>query len=174
MSGRLFSVYLKSRQTESVSSTVEIFTVGQFSSGYRNFLGNLRLESGLTVRRVFGGVHAVKWKALAEARAVIDADAPEKMDIVPEALLERELAAKDDELMVLSEQLQTSQMEIKVGGSQLGRRNEGLQLELGRLKKGLAEAEARAEAMTLENARLQRLADDVGGRPVHCHALHID
>ena len=61
-----------------------------------------------------------------------------------QALLERELSAKDDELMVLSEQLQTSQMEIKVGGSQLGRRNEGLQLELGRLKKSLAEAEARA------------------------------
>jgi len=34
-----------------------------------------------------------------------------------------------------------------VGGSQLGRRNEGLQLELGRLKKSLAEAEARADAL---------------------------
>ena len=88
-----------------------------------------------------------------------------------QALLERELAAKDDELMVLSEQLQTSQMEIKVGGSQLGRRNEGLQLELGRLKKSLAEAEARADALQRrersprpatppsESARLQRQAE---------------
>jgi len=64
-----------------------------------------------------------------------------------QALLERELFAKDDELMVLSEQLQTSQMEIKVGGSQLGRRNEGLQLEMGRLKKSLVEAEARADSL---------------------------
>ena len=37
--------------------------------GYRAILGNLRLESGLTVRRVFGGAHTDTWRALAEARA---------------------------------------------------------------------------------------------------------
>ena len=55
--------------------------------GYRAILGNLRLESGLTVRRVFGGAHADTWMALAEAREAIDAAAPEKMDIVLGALL---------------------------------------------------------------------------------------
>ena len=55
--------------------------------GYRAILGNLRLESGLTVRRVFGGAHADKWKALAEARVAIDADAPEKMRFALGALL---------------------------------------------------------------------------------------
>ena len=47
--------------------------------GYRAILGNLRLESGLTVRRVFGDAHAAKWKALAKAREAIDAKAPLKM-----------------------------------------------------------------------------------------------
>ena len=60
--------------------------------GYRAILGNLRLESGLTVRRVFGGAHAATWKALAKARVVIDAVAPGKMDAVLAALL-----AEDDE-----------------------------------------------------------------------------
>ena len=55
--------------------------------GYRAILGNLRLESGLTVRRVFGGAHTDKWTALAEARAVSDAMAPSKMERVLEALL---------------------------------------------------------------------------------------
>ena len=36
--------------------------------GYRAILGNLRLESGLTVRRVFGGAHTAKWLALGKAR----------------------------------------------------------------------------------------------------------
>ena len=54
--------------------------------GYRAILGNLRLESVLTVRRVFGGVHADTWWALAKAREAIDAAAPEKMDAVLEAL----------------------------------------------------------------------------------------
>ena len=55
--------------------------------GYRAILGNLRLESGLTVRRVFGGAHTDTWMALAEAREVIDATAPNKMDSVLGALL---------------------------------------------------------------------------------------
>ena len=55
--------------------------------GYRAILGNLRLESGLTVRRVFGGAHADTWKALGKARAAIDAMAPQKMDAVLGALL---------------------------------------------------------------------------------------
>ena len=64
--------------------------------GYRAILGNLRLESGLTVRRVFGGAHAATWKALAEARAAIDAMAPHKMDIVLGALLANR-GTRDDE-----------------------------------------------------------------------------
>ena len=55
--------------------------------GYRAILGNLRLESGLTVRRVFGGAHADTWKALAEARKASDAEAPGKMTVVLGALL---------------------------------------------------------------------------------------
>ena len=55
--------------------------------GYRAILGNLRLESGLTVRRVFGGAHTATWKALAEARMAIDALAPHKMDEVLVSLL---------------------------------------------------------------------------------------
>ena len=37
------------------------------SYGYRAFLGNLKLESGLTVGDVFGGENRKKWEAWAEA-----------------------------------------------------------------------------------------------------------
>jgi hypothetical protein len=43
--------------------------------GYRAILGNLRLESGLTVQRVFGGAHRDTWAALGEARTAIEKDA---------------------------------------------------------------------------------------------------
>ena len=36
--------------------------------GYRTFLGNLRLESGLSVRQVFGGAHRRVWEEYGEAR----------------------------------------------------------------------------------------------------------
>ena len=55
--------------------------------GYRAILGNLRLESGLTVRRVFGGAHADTWKALGKARFATDAQAPAKLRGVLGALL---------------------------------------------------------------------------------------
>ena len=62
--------------------------------GYRAILGNLRLESGLTVRRVFGADSRIagvtpraKWLALAEAREAIDVTAFSKMRAVLFALL---------------------------------------------------------------------------------------
>jgi hypothetical protein len=39
--------------------------------------------------------------------------------------------AKDDELLVLGEKLQTTQLELKVGGASLGSKNEELLQELG-------------------------------------------
>ena len=55
--------------------------------GYRAILCNLCLESGLTVRQVFGGVHRAKWMALGRARRAIDGMAPENVQWVLEALL---------------------------------------------------------------------------------------
>ena len=43
----------------------------QVNYGYRAILGNLRLESGLTVRDVFGGANRDKWVALGRARRLI-------------------------------------------------------------------------------------------------------
>ena len=55
--------------------------------GYRAILGNLRFESGLTVRRVFGGAHRDKWVALGDARFAIDGAAAVNVQHVLEALL---------------------------------------------------------------------------------------
>lgn len=44
----------------------------EVSYGYRAFLGNLQLESGLTVGEVFGGEQRAKWEALAEAGRAAD------------------------------------------------------------------------------------------------------
>ena len=46
------------------------------------------------------------------------------------ALLQKECATRDDEILVLSEQLQAAHLEIKVGGSALGRKNEELEQQL--------------------------------------------
>ena len=67
------------------------------SYGYRAILGNLRLESGLTVRRVFGGAHRAKWEALGAARKAIDAEAPHNVKDVLDALLATSGVPGEDE-----------------------------------------------------------------------------
>ena len=59
----------------------------QVSYGYRAFLGNLQLESGLTVGDVFGGEQRKKWMALAKAGAAADAQEPNEVKAVLDALL---------------------------------------------------------------------------------------
>ena len=59
----------------------------QVSYGYRAFLGNLQLESGLTVGDVFGGEQRAKWQALAEAGRAADAAEPDEVKAVLDALL---------------------------------------------------------------------------------------
>ena len=57
------------------------------------------------------------------------------------ALLQRECAARDEQIMVLAEKLQAAQLEIKIGGSQLGRKNEELAMELQTTKAALMQAQ---------------------------------
>ena len=57
------------------------------SYGYRAFLGNLKLESGLTVGDVFGGENRKKWEAWAEAGRGADAKEPVEVKAVLDALL---------------------------------------------------------------------------------------
>ena len=59
----------------------------EVSYGYRAFLGNLQLESGLTVGDVFGGEQRAKWQALAEAGGAADAAEPDEVEAVLDALL---------------------------------------------------------------------------------------
>lgn len=59
----------------------------EVSYGYRAFLGNLQLESGLTVGEVFGGEQRAKWEALAEAGRAADAVEPHEVRAVLDALL---------------------------------------------------------------------------------------
>ena len=59
----------------------------EVSYGYRAFLGNLQLESGLTVGDVFGGEQRAKWQALAEAGRAADAAEPNEVKDVLDALL---------------------------------------------------------------------------------------
>ena len=59
----------------------------EVSYGYRAFLGNLQLESGLTVGDVFGGEQRAKWQALAEAGRAADAQEPNEVKAVLDALL---------------------------------------------------------------------------------------
>ena len=59
----------------------------EVSYGYRAFLGNLQLESGLTVGEVFGGEQRAKWQALAEAGRAADAAEPGEVKCVLDALL---------------------------------------------------------------------------------------
>ena len=59
----------------------------EVSYGYRAFLGNLQLESGLTVGDVFGGEQRAKWQALAEAGQAADAAEPQEVKQVLDALL---------------------------------------------------------------------------------------
>ena len=57
------------------------------SYGYRAFLGNLQLESGLTVGEVFGGEQRAKWEALAKAGEAADGAEPNEVRAVLDALL---------------------------------------------------------------------------------------
>ena len=57
------------------------------SYGYRAFLGNLRLESGLTVGEVFGGEQRAKWEALGDAGFAADGKEPFEVKDVLDALL---------------------------------------------------------------------------------------
>ena len=57
------------------------------------------------------------------------------------ALLQRECAARDEQIMVLAEKLQAAHLEIKIGGSQLGRKNEELAMELQTTKAALMQAQ---------------------------------
>ena len=59
----------------------------EVSYGYRAFLGNLQLESGLTVGEVFGGEQRAKWEALAEAGRAADGAEPFEVRAVLDALL---------------------------------------------------------------------------------------
>ena len=59
----------------------------EVSYGYRAFLGNLQLESGLTVGEVFGGEQRAKWEALAEAGYAADSAEPGEVEAVLDALL---------------------------------------------------------------------------------------
>ena len=59
----------------------------EVSYGYRAFLGNLQLESGLTVGEVFGGEQRAKWEALAAAGYAADAAEPLEVKAVLDALL---------------------------------------------------------------------------------------
>ena len=64
------------------------FAVGaEVNYGYRAILCNLRFESGVTVREVFGGAQRAKWVALGEAREAIDGRAGDKVQAVLGALL---------------------------------------------------------------------------------------
>ena len=59
----------------------------EVSYGYRAFLGNLQLESGLTVGDVFGGEQRKKWQALADAGRAADGAEPDEVKVVLDALL---------------------------------------------------------------------------------------
>lgn len=65
-------------------------------------------------------------------------------------LMESEMGAKDDEFHVLMEQLQTAQMEIKVGGGQLGRKNERLQSEKTLLEDAFKKSKSQLEEVLVE------------------------
>ena len=68
-------------------------------------------------------------------------------------LLEKEVASRDDEILVLSEKLQAAHLEIKVGGSSLGRRNEELAQQLAASQSALALAQKQLEQKLLIAAR---------------------
>ena len=59
----------------------------EVSYGYRAFLGNLQLESGLTVGEVFGGEQREEGEALAEAGRAADGLEPGEVEAVLNALL---------------------------------------------------------------------------------------
>ena len=68
-------------------------------------------------------------------------------------LLQSECIARDEQILVLSERLQAAQLEIKVGGSQLGRKNEELRQELHTCQTALADAQKKLEVHLLAKAR---------------------
>eukprot|EP00964_Phaeocystis_antarctica_P012300 scaffold6799_cov78-Phaeocystis_antarctica.AAC.1 len=69
----------------------------EVSYGYRAFLGNLLLESGLTVGDVFGGEQRAKWQALAEAGEAADAKEPGEVEAVLKALLATNVDERQNE-----------------------------------------------------------------------------
>ena len=69
------------------------------SYGYRAFLGNLKLESGLTVGDVFGGENRKKWEAWAAAGGAADGAEPDEVKAVLDALL----ATMDEQYDVYNE-----------------------------------------------------------------------
>lgn len=69
------------------------------------------------------------------------------------ALLQRECAQRDDKILMLTEKVQAAQLEIKVGGSNLGRKNEELRQELAASQQALAAAQKQLEVQLLSAAR---------------------
>jgi len=78
------------------------------------------------------------------------------------ALLQRECAKRDDEVMALSERLQAAQLEIKVGGSAFGRKNEELASELHATKSALIHAQQRLAQLEAETTTT-KLQQALGG-----------
>lgn len=68
-------------------------------------------------------------------------------------LLHKEVSARDDEILVLSEKLQAAHLEIKVGGSSLGRKNEELTQQLAASQSALALSQKQLEQKLLMAAR---------------------
>ena len=64
-----------------------------------------------------------------------------------------ECIARDEQILVRAERLQAAQLEIKVGGSQLGRKNEELRQELHTCQTALADAQKKLEVHLLAKAR---------------------
>ena len=70
--------------------------------------------------------------------------------------------------------LQTTQLELKVGGASLGSKNEELLQELEALRRALAESSAQAEQLSSDKTQLQRAAEALrlghavgAGKPSH-------
>lgn len=79
------------------------------------------------------------------------------------ALLRKECAARDDQIVALSEKWQAAQLEVKLSGSSLGRKNEDLTRELEASKASLASTQRQLEQSLLAVARHTVGAKDGGG-----------
>ena len=83
-------------------------------------------------------------------------------------MLQAEVGRRDDELSVLTEKLQAAHLELKVGGSALGRKNEELLAELAATKAALAQAQKQLETQLLAAAQQ---AVKGGGKALGADAL---